>query len=159
MRASHDRLIIGCLLVLFGVADIGFETANRIVSGKASYASEAVFSVPGSKLQLVLERRSIHLFLAEYERTLVLRDEEGDVLRLAAAIDTGGYSRMRVYRVSASQFYLEGDLDFDRYLLDISKPSVGREIATERPPHAQLIGSFDRDEEGWRFIPANTEEL
>ena len=159
MRGSQGLMITGWLLILLGLADIGFEPAYRLAFGKASYSTEAVFDIPGSTLELVLDRRCIHVFLAEYERTLVLRDEDGDLLRLAVAVDTGGYSRMRVYRVSASQFFLQGDLDFDRYLLDISKPSVGREIAAERPPDAQLIGSFDRDEEGWRFISAPKKEL
>ena len=159
MNDLPRRWIIGCFFILLGLADIGFEPAYRLIFGKASYSTEAAFLIPGSTLELVLDRRCIHLFLAEYERTLVLRDEDGDLLRLAVAVDTGGYSRMRIYRISASQFFLQGDLDFDRYLLDISKPSVAREISTERPPNAQLIGSFDRDEEGWRFISANTEEL
>ena len=159
MGDGQRRWIIGCFFIVVGLADIGFEPAYRLVFGKASYSTEAAFLIPGSTLELVLDRRCIHLFLAEYERTLVLRDEDGDLLRLAVAVDTGGYSRMMVYRVSPSQFFLQGDLDFDRYLLDISKPSVAREISTERPLNAQLIGSFDRDEEGWRFISANTEEL
>ena len=159
MRGRRDLLITGWLLILLGLADIGFEPAYRLVFGKASYSTEAAFPVPGSGLELVLERRCIHLFLAEYERTLVLRDEDGELLRLTVAVDTGGYSRMRVYRVSASQFFLQGDLDFDRYLLDISKPSVAREIYTERPPNAMFIGSFDRDEDGWRFIQARKGEL
>jgi hypothetical protein len=151
-------LIIGFFCIFLGLADLGFEPAYRLDFGHASYSTEAVFRLPDSRLELVVDRRCIHLFLAEYERTLVLRDKERDVLRLAVAVDTGSYSGMRVYRVSASQFFLQGDLDFDRYLLDISKPSVARETSTELPPHAQLIGTFDRDEKGWRFIFANTEE-
>jgi len=159
VRASKTRLLIGSLFIALGVADLEFESVYRLVFGKASYSTEAALRVPGSPLEIVLNRRCIHFFLAEYERTLVLRDDEGDVLRIAAAVDTGGYSRMRVYRISASEFFLQGDLDFDRYLLDISKPSVARAISTERPPHAQFMGSFDRDEEGWRFILARKEEL
>ena len=159
MGDGQHRWIIGCFFILLGLADIGFEPAYRLVFGKASYSTEAAFLIPGSTLELVLDRRCIHLFLAEYERTLVLRDEDGDLLRMAVAADTGGYSRMRVYRVSASQFFLQGDLDFDRYLLDISKPSVAREISAKRPPNAMFIGTFDRDEDGWRFIQARKEEL
>lgn len=159
MSGNQSRLLIGSLLILIGVADLGFESVYRLVFGKASYSTEAALRLPGSALEIVLDRRCIHLLLGEYERTLVLRGEEGDVLRMAAAVDTGGYSRMRVYRISASEFFLQGELDFDRYLLDISKPSVARAISAERPPGAQLIGSFDRDEEGWRFILARKEEL
>jgi hypothetical protein len=89
----------------------------------------------------------------------VLRDEDGDVLRFAVAVDTGGFSRMKVYQVSASKFFLQGDLSFDRYLLDISKPSITREISMERPFNAKFIGSFDGDDEGWRFISVQREEL
>lgn len=157
MRESEARLIIGCLFILLGVANLAFEPAYRFIFGKASYSTEAAFHVPGSTVELVLDRRCTHLFLAEYQRTLVLRDEDGDLLRLTVAEDTGGHSRMKLFRVSASQFYLQGDLDFDRYLLDVSKPSVARETSAQRPPQAQFLGSFDRDEKGWRFILAHTE--
>jgi hypothetical protein len=133
--------------------DSAFEAAKRGIYGKARFSTEAIFLVPGSKSEIALERRAIHLFLAEYERTLILRDNGQEVLRLAAAEDSGGYSRMNVYRVSDSVFYLRGEMSFDRYLLDTSRPSVTRESLGETPSAAQFIGAFDRDCKGWRFIP------
>ena len=146
-------------LASLSAADLAYDPAHRVIFGKASFSTEATLYIPESKLELALDRRCIHLFLAEYERTLILRDEDGEVLRIAAAVDTGGNSRMDVYRISHSEFYLEGTLDFDRYLLDVSRPSVAREGAGKRPPNARLLGAFDRDEDGWRFIPSVKEEL
>jgi hypothetical protein len=60
---------------------------------------------------------------------------------------------MNVYRVLDSVFYLQGAMEFDRYILDTSKPAVMREILSEKPAGAQFVGAFDYDEHGWRFIP------
>ena len=146
-------------LASLSAADLAYDPGHQLIFGKDSFASEASLSIAESGLELVLDRRCIHLFLAEYERTLILRGEDGEVLRLAAAVDTGGYSRMDVYRISPSEFYLEGTLSFDRYFLDVSKPAIAREASGKAPHNARLIGAFDRDQEGWRFIPVYTEEL
>ena len=162
MCSSQDkqwRIVIGSMLVLIGVMDLGFEPAHRLIFGKASYASEASLYVPESDLELILERRCIHLFLAEYERTLVVRKDDRDLLRLAVADDSGGLSRMTVYRISESNFYLRGDLSFDRYYLDVSTLSVRRERLGERPPPARLVGAFDRDEGEWKFISVFSRQL
>ncbi len=156
---DQRHIIVGCLFVVLGLTDLAFEPVYRLIYGRASYSNEATFQIPASTLEIALDRRCAHVFLAEYERTIVLRDDDGDILRFTAAFDTGGHSRMRLYRLSESEFYLQGDLNFDQYALNVLKPSIERRVMKVWPPDSLLIGSFDRDEKGWRFIPARTSEL
>jgi hypothetical protein len=154
LQSRRWRTFTLCAFASLSAADIAYEPAHRSIFGKASYSSEATFRIPGSRLELVLDRRCIHLFLGEYERTLILRDEDSELLRHEVAVDTGGQGRMDVYQISSSIFYLQGTLSFDRYLLDIAAPSLTDHEAGNIPRDAKFLGAFDRDEKGWRFISA-----
>ena len=125
---------------------------------ESDFSSEAIFRVPDSSFDIILERRNIHLFLAEYERTLVLRLNGKEVVRQGAAEDTGGYSRMNVFQLSDHEYFLVGEFSFDTYFLDLSRTSLTR---LERRDNAlgSFVGSFDRDEKGWRFIPVSEREI
>ena len=152
------KLLFLFVLAIFavGLLDIAYEGVYRLILGKASYSSEAIYKVPATSVEIILERRAIHLFLAEYERTLVLRVGKNELFRKEVAVDTGGYSRMNVYRTSPNKYYLKGDLSFDRYFLDVAKQSFSDAGLDPKPMNATFVGSFDRDEErGWRFIPAS----
>ena len=154
MESRRWRSFTLCALVSLTAADIGCKP-DQVIFRKANDLTVATFQIPGSDLEIALDRRCIHLFLAEYERTLILRKGGQELLRSAVAIDTGGYSRLGVYQVSQTVFYLDGFLDFDRYWLDISGLSVTQDIGAEVPAVARFVGAFDRDEKGWRFIPAS----
>lgn len=132
--------------------DTAYKSFHRIVLGKSSYSTEAIYKIPNSSVEIVLERRAIHLFLAEYERTLVLRISKKEIIRKEVAADTGGYSRMNVYFISPSEYFLCGNLSHDKFYLDIQKRDLS-EANEEKPKEAKFLGSFDRDQKGWRFIP------
>ena len=140
------------LLISTTVGVIGL--ARNGVYQESDFSSKAIFRVPDSSFDIILERRNIHLFLAEYERTLVVRFDGKEVVRQEAADDTGGYSRMNVFQLSDHEYFLVGELSFDSYFLDISRKSLTR---LERRENAldSFVGSFDRDEKGWRFIPVS----
>ncbi|PYT00151.1 MAG: hypothetical protein DMF63_09300 [Acidobacteria bacterium] len=122
------------------------------------FTDPAVFQVPETSIDIILERRNIHPFLAEYERTLVLRIDGKDVLRKEVAVDTGGYSRMNVFRLSADEYFLQGKLSADSFYLDVSRTSLIQ--LNEKPLAAgRFIGSFDHDESGWRFIPVSERQM
>ena len=120
---------------------------------ESNFSSQALFRVPDSPIDIILERRNIHLFLAEYERTLVLRVNGMEVLRHEAAVDTGGYSHMNIFQVSSDQYFLIGELSSDSFFLDLSRTSLSRVTGERRRASGRFVGSFDRDEKGWRFIP------
>ena len=139
---------------LFISTTIGvLEIARYGVYQESDFSSKAIFRVPDSSFDIILERRNIHLFLAEYERTLVLRFDGREVVRQKAAEDTGGYSSMNIFQLSDHEYFLVGELSFDSYLLDLSRTSLMRLERRDSSP-GLFVGSFDRDEEGWRFIPA-----
>jgi hypothetical protein len=154
LQSRRWRTFTLSALASLSADDIAFEPAHRFF-GKASRLTEAAFHIPGTKLELGLDRRCIHIFLAEYERTLVLRNAGRELLRQVIAVDTGGYTRMNVYRISSSVYYLQGLLGNDTYFLDIATPSVTGNAEWKRPVDAEFLGAFDRDEKGWRFIAAS----
>lgn len=158
MRVPRFTSIILWAVLVTGMFKLVYEPMYRGIFGKASYSTEAVFRVPGSAVEIVLDRRCIHLFLAEYERTLIVRIGTGEMLRRPVAVDTGGYSRMNVYQVSPTDFFLQGELSFDRYLLETSAAALTDAVLKEKPVESRFVGAFDRDENGWRFIPAHERE-
>lgn len=121
---------------------------------KSDLSAEAVYKIPESSMELVLERRLTHLFLGEYERILILREGNRELLRQGIASDTGGYSRMCVYKTSSTEYYLRGMLDFDKFILDLSGPAFRKLNDKFQSNDSRFIGCFDRDPFGWRFIPA-----
>lgn len=147
------------LLVLISFVQCSYEVSYRIIFGKASYSTEASYKIPDKNIEIVLERRCIHLFLAEYERNLILRVDGNEVLRQEAAADSGGYCRMNVYQISPNEYFLSGDLSFDNYELDIAEQKITSEVLAEKPPNANFIGAFDVDKNSdWRFIPVTERE-
>ena len=125
----------------------------------STYSARAVCQIPNSAISIILERRNIHLFLAEYERTLVLDIDGKEVLRHEVAIDTGGYSRMNVFRISEDEYLLVGQLSFDRYLLNVSTKALHRLREGSQFDSGRFVGSFDRDEKGWRFISVSERSI
>lgn len=145
------------VLTLF--TQCSYEISYQMLFGKASYSTEAVYELPGKNIEIILERRCIHLFLAEYERTLVLRVGGKEVLRQKAADDSGGYCRMSIYKVTPNEYFLSGELEFDRYELNIAEQKIILDYPQEKPRNAEFVGVFDNDEEkDWRFISATERE-
>lgn len=152
MRVVKLLFLFVVLVLLVGALDVAYEGFYR----KASYLTEAIYKVPNSSIEIVLERRGIHLFLAEFERMLVVRVGTKELIRKEVAVDTGGYCRMNIYQIGPTKYFLAGELDFDKYFLDVSSAFLTNEDGpTEKPSDAMFLGSFDRDDRGWRFIPAH----
>ena len=156
MRVIKWMLIVLGFLITIAAIQVGYETSFRLIFGKASYSTKAMFQVPQTSVEIILERRAIHLFLAEYERTLILNLDGKEVLRRAIAIDTGGYSRINVYQISPTEYFLSGDLSHDKYELNITQRKLNSAMSTEKPSSTKFIGAFDVDEKrNWRFISAD----
>ena len=146
-------------LILINTLNLGYESGYRLIYGKASYSTKAIFRVPNSKVEIILERRAAHLFLGEYERTLVLRLNGKSILRTEAAFDTGGYSRMNVYRISPSEYFVSGAFSYDSFKLNVERREISSTESEEKPAQAKFVGAFDKDNNYyWRFIPASERE-
>lgn len=156
------KLILKLTLLIFGLLitaealEFGYETAHRLLYEKASYPTKAIFQVPSSEVEIILERRAAHFFLAEYERTLILRIDGADVLSEEIGMDTGGFSRMNIYRNSPTEYFLSGALSFNKYKIDIARQAIVSADLEEKAFDARFVGAFDRDENNeWRFISAS----
>lgn len=116
----------------------------------------AAFSLPSrgsSLLTVAIEREHTHLFLAEYDRYLILSVDGSEKQRIKAFEDTGGYSRTDVFQIADSQYILRGF--HDRYELDTEKQSISP-IESFDTTRAKFRGCFDTDENHiWRFISAS----
>ena len=151
MKITSLWLLFVPMVFVIGALDLAYEGFY----GRSSYSTEAIYKVPNSSIEIVLERRGIHYFLAEYERTLALRLKKQEILREDVAVDTGGYSRMNMFQVSLSEYFLCGDMSFDRYFLNVEEASLTDASLNAKPTKAKFVGVFDRDEKRvWRFIPA-----
>ncbi len=115
-------------------------------------AAFRVISPQASILTVAIEREPTHLFLAEYERYLILSIDGIEKQRIEMFDDTGGYSRTDVFQTSATQYVLRG-FD-DRYQLDLVRQSVSPAQTFDKK-NAKFVGSFDVDDDRvWRFILA-----
>lgn len=156
IRGVKTILILLGIFISIAAIQAGYEISYRLIFGKASYSSEAAFQIPKTEAEIILERRAIHLFLAEYERTLILRAAEKEVLRQEVAVDSGGYSRMNLYEISPTEYFLSGDFSEDRYELNVARGEINKAVLENKSSTAKFIGAFDRDEKRvWRFISAS----
>lgn len=115
-------------------------------------AVAATFRVPRSSMALTVERKAAHPFLAEYDRYLILLIDGIERQRIELSTDTGGYSRVNVFRIN-DNIYLLKDI-YNIYELDL------RQQALRKSPNHDLVGAFvgafdDDGEKVWRFIPAS----
>lgn len=144
------------LEITITIADFAYDRMHLFYYGNSAYARQAVYQIPGTYEEIVLERRAAHLFLAEYDRELVFRIGDREFVRKTAAGDSGGYCKMKVYRISPAHYFLCGELSFDAYILDAPGRSIRDVGFEERISGTIYIGVFDKDENGsWRFIAAN----
>lgn len=158
MRIIKNFGLIFVIFITLGVLQTAYEISYRLIFGKASYSTEAVLRVSQTDIEIILERRCIHLFLAEYERTLVVRTGGKEILREDVAGDSGGYSRMNIYMISPTKYFLSGALSFDIHELDIARMELNSSSLSKQPASAKFIGAFDFDkdkERVWRFISVN----
>lgn len=144
------------LEIVITMAEVGYDKLHLFYYGKSGFAVEAVYQIPGTTEEIVVERRATHLFLAEYDRELVFRIGDREFARKTAAADTGGYCKMKLYRTSPTNYFLCGELSHDAYILDVTGRSIRDVGYEERFSRATYLGVFDNDDNvPWRFIAAN----
>ena len=111
----------------------------------------AAYSVPATNVEVAVELKPTHPFLAEYERTLILANP---VNRQEQKMfpDTGGYLRTNLYSLGGGRFLVKGF--FDEWLVQ-TQPLQINESSQTTQPGGTFIGAFDDTGDGrWRFIPA-----
>lgn len=60
---------------------------------------------------------------------------------------------MNVYQISPTEYFLSGDMEFDRCELDITRQKLNSIISAEKSSSAKFFGAFDIDEKrSWRFV-------
>ena len=157
MRGVKTISVLLGIFVSIAVIQVGYEISHQLIFGKASYSSEAVFKVPNTNVEIILERRVIHLFLAEYERAIILRIGGNEIFHQKAAADSGGYSQMNVYQISPTEFLLSGASD--NYELDVAERKINSDVSMKKLTNVKFTGVFDADEKHvWRFIRADERE-
>ncbi len=138
---------------MFAAAEDGYDILHHLFLGKSAYTHEAVYQIPATSEQIVMERRPIHLYLAEYDRTILFRNEQRELIRKAATIDAGGYSKMNLYRISATAYLLCGELSEDKWFLDIESKSIRNIDSDETFYDLTYLGMFNTDKNRkWSFI-------
>jgi hypothetical protein len=160
MRLAKTVGLIVLALIHLGIvitmAEVGYDRMHLLYFGKSGFAAEAVYRIPRTYEEIVVERRAAHLFLAEYDRELIFRIGDREFARKTAAADSGGYCRMKVFRISPTHYFLCGELSKDAYIVDVSGRSIRNASDKDRFSEATYIGVFDNDENGpWQFIAAN----
>ena len=111
----------------------------------------AAFSIPVKNLVLVIERHPLG-FLAEYDRTVILRNDQKEIARVGMARDTGGYSRTNLFR-NGEVIYTLIDCFGDFYRIDAQKKTLEK-LDKGGQQKSEFVGSFDVDSRRrWRFIP------
>jgi hypothetical protein len=121
--------------------------------GCHSRPESAVLRYPGSSFAARIERSATHLFLAEYDRVLVLERDGREVARRAMFPDSGGYGRTNAYDLGQSKTLLLSA--FDAYVLDYDRAEIRALDRNGAAARGTYIGAFDSDTDGhWRFIGA-----
>ena len=73
VKAGLIVLALVHLDIVITMADVAYDRMHLFYHGNSAYAREAVYQIPGTYEEIVLERRAAHLFIAEYDRELVFQ--------------------------------------------------------------------------------------
>ena len=137
-------------LVVAAASSIGALILLAIVSLEFPGSTEVRWESPASGVQIALQLKPLHPFLAEYEKTVALRTRNGDEVAHPLFPDTGGYLRTQVYGGPSDVFYLKGYFDVARVSVrDMRIETDGEQV----PEGASYLGAFDEDASGQvRFL-------
>lgn len=131
-----------------------FVISYLIGSGVSSLLSEdsnVVEQFPFGDTGIVLEvqKKHAHLFLAEYDFTIILKSGLKEIDSIVMA-DTGGWSRIDVLRVAAGRYAFR---HYGRTVcVDLAKGSFDDYCDSQK--EATRIGYFDFDSSRqWRYLP------
>ena len=114
--------------------------------------THATLQLPERGASVSVRRVGAHPFLAEYERSIVVRSGGKADLVLPMTEDTGGLIRINVYRPSVDILLLVDRSGF--YRVDLAKFTVGTMVPIAPPPGSTFMGSFDLINRKWQFIGA-----
>ena len=121
--------------------------------GPSEYSAR--FEFPGSSSVIRVDLTHMHPYLAEYKRHVILQVPDRTEFSRELFPDTGGYSRVNLYRLSANRYYL-ATFGNEDYSLDIAdgRFEVVRTREHVAPSSAEFVGAFDwRRKSGWSFVP------
>lgn len=104
-----------------------------------------------SNSAILIRRVSIHAFLAEYDRYLLLVVNGKTVAEIQMSTDTGGYSQANVFATTTG-FSVQDRMG--RYEVDEKKQQIKElESVCKNPKDDIFVGAFDIDEsKHWQFI-------
>ncbi len=118
---------------------------------------EIEYTLPSGGARVIARFTPMHLYLAEYERAVVVVRSDGKRSEAKLFPDTGGYRRSQLYQAEDGSLYFKGYFDVAR----INENSASIEVVTSPvPTGTKYLGAFDyvRDV-GWKFlIPAESPE-
>ncbi|AWB21608.1 hypothetical protein DA075_12335 [Methylobacterium currus] len=116
------------------------------------FRDAATAELPG--LSVTLERRFAHPFLAEYYRSLTVKQAGGGEARLDIGMDTGGLTRVGVCRSGTGSILVHDALGTTEAATGTTAPSLARRPALKEKCPA-FLGSFDVDaKHDLAFTPA-----
>ena len=111
----------------------------------------ASYLKPQTGVAIVVERRPAHGFLAEYDRRTELIIDGRKAAEAELFKDTGGDSRLNLYRISDTVFLLRDAAD--SYAVDLDRRTITQDDV--RRKEGFFVGSYDLDSsQTWRFIPS-----
>lgn len=114
---------------------------------------EAATVLPGTSVQIIMQIEPMHPYLAEYRRTLVLRQTGKADKRIEMSPDAGGYLRTQVYRLPNGNFLVRGY--FDAVGIDIVQQTL---VAMDNGPSLSgvHVGAFDHTKSHeFRYVDAS----
>ena len=119
---------------------------------KRGTVAEATLDLVGQEIRVSVRRVGSHQFLAEYERSIVLRAAGKDDLVHPMLPDSGGTVRINVYRLNGNTLLLLDRLGL--YRVDLATFRVETIERTPPPAGSTFVGSFDQESGKWQFIAA-----
>lgn len=114
---------------------------------------EAATVLPGTSDQIIMQIEPMHPYLAEYRRTLVLRQAGKSDRRIEMFPDSGGYLRAQVYRLPNGEFVVRGYFDAVKVNI-VERTLVNKDISPSLS--GVYVGAFDnKKNHEFRFIEAS----
>ena len=112
---------------------------------------EAIAEIPSHELTLTVTLTGTYYFLAEYDRKLVVRGNQGCHREVSLFPDTGGYGLLHLYIGPGHQLFLRGYFDAYRFY---EYCGVEKIETSSLPKNFEYVGAFDEDDKaGWVFLP------
>lgn len=124
-----------------------FPSLTAVIIGSGLYIDQSRQDFAEAQIDnfsISIHKKHIHLFLAEFDRWIVLKKQGVKLITYKMFEDTGGTVRIDVYRNPDSSISL---IDrFDEYILDLSNITIAKKDAAITPPDLQnrvFLGAFD----------------